>query len=193
MGQTNIKKVEFFSVDYKLPDNIHCTRDQYLLSCVGNLFVWPDFEHFHMRNTQMTQCAFTVLLNLFLSAPVTNCKQKKAVLSDLNVEICECYVQKAITPFKVGSNSLQCKELAFTGNNPDDYPKLDPLLMCLSNFEIQLKRLEFEAYNLQDTNLFTAVFSSSTFAVREVRLWWVEFPTLSSESDFHILDELLLV
>ena len=68
---------------------------------------------------------------------------------------------------------------------------LDPILRCLSNFTIQLKRLEFDTYILEDITFFTAVFSSPTFAVREMRLWLIDFPKLTSESDFHIFDQLL--
>ena len=183
-GQINIKELELFG---EVPDNNYCKRDQCLLSCIENLFVRSDFEHFQLRHTQMTQYAFTVLLNSFLSAPAS--KQKKVVVYSFDVFICECHAQKAVMPYKVGSNSLEYKEVTFMGY--DEYSGLDPLLKCLSNVEIQLKRLEFQRYTLENINLFTAVFSSSTFAVREVRPWWVEFPRLLSESDFHILDGLL--
>ena len=64
--------------------------------------------------------------------------------------------------------------------------------MCLSKFTIQLKCLSFEGYILEDTSLFTAVFSNPTFAVSEVRLWYVVLPVeFTSESDFHFLDALL--
>ena len=189
-SQTNIKELGLlFGADYKIPDDEYCKHDQWLLSCAGSLFLRPNFEHFLMIKPQMTLCALTVLLNSFLLAPAS--KQKKVVADGFDVEICSCHAQKAVMPLKVGSNSLEYKEVSFTGDYAQDYSGLDPLFKCLSNFEIQLKRLVFENYTLEDINLFTAVFSSSTFAVREVRLWWVEFPTLSSESDFHILDELL--
>ena len=41
---------------------------------------------------------------------------------------------------------------------------------CLSNFDIQLKRLEFESYILEDIKLFSDVLSSPTFAIRQVHL-----------------------
>ena len=45
-GQTNMKKLEFFGDDFKVPNDDHCARDQSLLSCVGNLFLRPHFENF---------------------------------------------------------------------------------------------------------------------------------------------------
>ena len=135
----------------------------------------------------MTQCAFTVLLNSFLSAPAS--KLKKVMARNFAIKICECYAQKAVTPCIVGDNSLEYKEASFVGN--DEVSLLDPLLECLSNFQIQLKRLEIKRFILEDINLFTAVFSSSTFAIREVHLYYVEFPKFTSESDYHAFDGLL--
>ena len=202
-SQTNIKELQLISSNPKtldnvisnadnelhVPDSNCCMHDQRLLACVGNLVMRPDFELFKVwvGCAGMTQCAFTVLLNSFLSAPVS--KQKKIHATDLNVNVCDCYAQKAITPCKVESNSLEYKEAKFIGDF--DYPWLDSILECLSNFEIQLKRLEIESYVLEDINLFTAVFSSPTFAVREVHLYNVEFPKFTSESDYHAFDGLL--
>ena len=192
--QANMKELELFScgIDYELSDGNSCMRDQRWVSCIGNLITRPDFELFrvqwNMRNTGMTQCAFIVLLNLFLSAPAS--KQKKRRASFFDVEVCDCYTHKAVTPCIVGDNSLEFKEAKFIGH---DYESLlDPILKCLSNYAVQLKCLDFESYVLEDTSLFTAVFSNSTFAVCEVRLWWVVFPIeFTSESDFHFLDGLL--
>ena len=89
----------------------------------------------------------------------------------------------------VESNSLEYKEATFIEDF--EYPWLDSILECLSNFEIQLKRLEIENYVLEDISLFTAVFSSPTFAVHEVHLYYIEFPMFTSESDFHASDGLL--
>ena len=152
----------------------------------------PDFELFDVQSPSKcagaTQCAFTELLNLFLSAPAS--KPKKIEAYSFDVEICECYAHKAITPCIVSDNSLEYKEAMFSGDI--DQSLLDPILMCLSNFTIQLKCLAFDGYILEDTSLFTAVFSNPTFAVSEVRLWYVVLPVkFTSESDFHFLDALL--
>jgi hypothetical protein len=151
----------------------------------------PDFELFHvqwmMSCAGVTQCALIELLNLFLSAPAS--KPKKIAAYSFDVKICECYAHKAITPC-MGDNSLEYKELTFNGNI--DESLLDPILRCLSNFTLELKRLAFECYVLEDTSLFTAVFSNPTFAISEVRLWWVVLPVeFTSESGFHFLDALL--
>ena len=186
-SQTNMKELELFSSR----DGYGCLRDQRWVSCIGNLIVRPDFELFQvqltMRCAGVTQCAFLILLSLFLSAPAS--KQKKITALYFDVKMCECNAQKAVMPCIVGDNSLEYKEASFMGD--DEVSLLDPILKCLSNFTIQLKRLAFESYTLEDITLFTAVFSSPTFTVCEVRLWYVEFPEFASESDFHILDELL--
>ena len=192
-GQINMKELELFSSsgDYELTDGNTCRRDQRWVSCIGNLMMRPEFELFkvqvNMRSNDIAQCAFTVLLNLFLSAPAS--KQKKIVASTFDFQPCECNAQKAVMPGIAGSNSLEYKEATFIGD--DEVSLFDSILKCLSNFEIQLKRLGFECYILEDISVFTAVFSSSTFAVREVHLYYIEFPKFTSESDFHCLDGLL--
>ena len=137
----------------------------------------------------MTQCAFTELMNLFLSASAS--KQKKIdVAHSFTVKICDCYAHKAVTPCTISDNSLEYKEATFCGSWFESL--LDPILMCFSNFTIQLKRLAFDCYILKDTSLFTAVFSKPTFTVSEVRIWNVVLPIkFTSESDFHFLDALL--
>ena len=151
----------------------------------------PEFEHFKvqviMSSDDIAQCAFSMLLNLFLSAPAS--EQKKIWASKFDFQPCECNAQKAVTPCIVGSNSLEYKEETFIGE--DEVSLFDPILKCLCNFEIRLKRLEFESYILEDVKLFSEVFSSSTFAVREVHLYYIQFPEFTSESDFHCLDGLL--
>ena len=192
-GQANMKELELVSrsADYGIPDGNTCERDQRWVSCIGNLIMRPDFElfkvHVNMYSNDITQCAFTILLKLFLSAPAS--KQKKIWASKFDFQPCECNAQKAVTPCKVGSNSLEYKEAGFGGD--DEVSMFDPIFKCLSNFETQLKRLEFEGYILEDIKLFSDVFSSSTFAVREVHLYYIEFPKLTSEPDFHCLDGLL--
>ena len=194
-GQANMKELELISrgIDHsEPPDGNSCKRDQRWVSCVGNLLMRPDFElcqvQWTMNCAGVTQCAFTELMNLFLSAPVSKPKKIKAYSFD--VEICECYAHKAVTPCIVSDNSLEYKEALFGGTI--DQSLLDPILMCLSNFTIQLKRLAFDCYILEDTSLFTAVFSNPTFAVSEVRLWYVVLPVdFTSKSDFHFLDALL--
>ena len=124
---------------------------------------------------------------MFLSALAS--KQKIIWASTFDLQPCECNIQKAVTPCIVGSNSLEYKEATFIGE--DEVSLFDPILKCLSDFEIQLKYLEFESYILEDINLITAVFSSSTFAVCEVHLYFIPFPQLTSESDFHCFDGLL--
>ena len=192
-GQVNMKELELFSssADYELPDGNTCRRDQRWVSCIGNLMMRPDFELFkvqvNMSSNGIAQCAFTILLNLFLSAPAS--KQKKIKASTFDFQPCECNAGKAVMPCVVGSNSLEYKEATFIGD--DEVSLFDSILKCLSNFEIQLKRLAFENYILEDINLFAVVFSSSTFAVREVHLYYVEFPKFTCESDFHCLDGLL--
>lgn len=151
----------------------------------------PDFKRFQVEICSecltMTQCAFIVLLKSFLSSPAS--KQKKIIAVNFDVKTCKCYAKEAVIPCIVGPNSLEYKEAMFNGEIDDSF--LDPILECLSKFEVQLKRLAFETYILEDINLFNAVFSSPTFAVCEVRLWCVDFPKFKSHSDFHILDELL--
>ena len=138
-------------------------------------------------NYGVTPCAINVLLNLFLSAPAS--KPKKLIGSYFDVEVCECYAQKAVIPCIVGDNSLEYKEAVFNGNL--DESLLDPILKCLSNFEIQLKCLWFGNYFLKDISLLNSLFSSPTSAVREVTFCYIEFSKLTSESDFHCLDGLL--
>ena len=194
--QANMKELELISrgIDHSEPsDGNFCKRNQQWVSCVGNLLMRPDFELFQVQWTMMncagvTQCAFTELMNVFLSAPVS--KQKKIDAYSFDVEICDCYAHKAVTPCIVSDNSLEYKEAMFGGTI--DQSLLDPILMCLSNFTIQLKRLAFQCYVLEDTSLFTAVFSNPTFTVSEVHLWYVVLPIkFTSESDFHFLDALL--
>ena len=156
----------------------------------------PDFEHIQVElnmdvdssEGSVTECAVITLLNSFLSAPAS--KPKKLIGSYFNVEICGCYAHKAVTPSRVGENSLEFKEATFTGHLDDD-SLLDPLLECLSNFEIQLKHLSFGDYVLKDLILLNSLFSDSTFAVREISLNYIEFPRFTSECDFHCLDGLL--
>ena len=92
----------------------------------------------------MIQCTFTALLNSFLLSPAS--QQKKILAHNFDVKICECYALKAVTPCKVGFNSLKYKEARFTGKVGHNSLSMDSLLECLSNFEIQLKRLEIESY-----------------------------------------------
>ena len=193
-GQANMKELQLFGndTDYELSDDDSCVLARRWVACVGNLVTRPDFELFHvqltMRNVGVTQCAFTALLDSFLSAPAS--KQKKVIANYFDVKTCECYAQEAVKPCTIGDNSLEFKEATFAGL--DKKSLLDPILTCLSNFTIQLKRLVFECYVLEDANLFAAVFSCPTFAVCEVRFWWVVFPVdFTSESDYHFLDVLL--
>jgi hypothetical protein len=195
-GQANMKELELVSSgpdhsELPVSDGNSCKSDQHWISAVGSLTMRPDFELFQvqwtMRCAGVTQCALIELLNLFLSAPAS--KPKKIAAYSFDVKICECYAHKAITPC-MGDNSLEYKELTFNGNI--DESLLDPILRCLSNFTLELKRLAFECYVLEDTSLFTAVFSNPTFAISEVRLWWVVLPVeFTSESGFHFLDALL--
>ena len=194
-GQANMKELELISrgIDRSEPSGDNsCKRDQQWMSCVGNLLMRPDFEHCQVQwkiKCAMTQCAFTELMNLFLSASAS--KQKKIdVAHSFTVKICDCYAHKAVTPCTISDNSLEYKEATFCGSWFESL--LDPILMCFSNFTIQLKRLAFDCYILKDTSLFTAVFSKPTFTVSEVRIWNVVLPIkFTSESDFHFLDALL--
>ena len=196
-GQANMKELELINGGIKhseASDGNFCKRDQQWVSCVGNLLMRPDFElcqvQWTMNCAGVTQCAFTELMNFFLSAPAS--KQKKIDTNSFNVKICECYAHKAVTPCIVGDNSLEYKEAIFGGGFDYDQFLLDPILMCLSNFTIQLKRLDIQCYFLEDTSLFTAVFSNPSFAVSEVCIWHVVLPIkFTSESDFHFLDALL--
>ena len=192
-GQANMKELELVSssAEYGIPDGNTCKRDQRWVSCIGNLMMRPDFELFkmevNMSSDDITQCAFTILLNLFLSSPAS--KQKKIIGFKFDLKPCECNAQKAVAPCVVGSNSLEYKEATFIGEY--EVSLFDPILKCLLDFEIQLKRLEFESYVLEDIKLISEVFSSSTFAVREVHLYYIQFPQFTSDSDSHCLDGLL--
>ena len=194
-GQANMKELELISrgIGHSEPsDGNFCKRDQQWVCCVGNLLMQPDFELFQVQWSMdcagVTQCAFTELMSLFLSAPVSKSKIIKAYSFD--IKICECYAHRTVTSCIVSDNSLEYKEALFGSYSYESL--LDPILMCLSNFTIQLKRLAFDCYILEDTSLFTAVFSNPTFTVSEVRIWNVVLPIkFTSESDFHFLDALL--
>jgi hypothetical protein len=194
-GQADMKELYLGtkSDDYKIPDGTSCMCNQHWVSCAGNLMMQPVFDCFQVQldmssnYTGVTRCAVIELLNLFLSAPAS--KPKKLTGYYFNVEVCECYAHEAITPCIVGDNSLEYKEATFYGNT--DESLLDPILTCLSNFEIQLKYLSFGNYILKDVSLMSSFFSAPTFAIREVSLYYLEFPKLTSESDLHCLDGLL--
>ena len=194
-SQANMKELYLFtnSNDYELSDGNSCKRNQHWVSCMGKLMMQPEFEHFQVQldmnssRAGVTQCAVFALLNLFLSAPAS--MPRKIIGTYFNVESCECYSHKEVRPSIVGNNSLEYKEMTFCGNT--DESVLDPILKCLSNFEVQLKYLSFGNYALKDVSSLSSLFSVSTFTVREVSLYYVEFPGLTSESDFHCLDGLL--
>ena len=99
-SQTNFKQLVFYDADTEecqLPDGNYCSCDQSMVSCAGNLFVQPDFELFRIHlSMRMSQCAFIVLLNLFLSAPANMKKEVKAY--DFEVKICECNVPNEVMP-----------------------------------------------------------------------------------------------